>query len=342
MTYREEFQEAPEFWSAVVRAGIDGFPSADRRLEFSAATGLGATFPSEGGFLIQQEWASDLWNAVYSTGQALGRCTRQPISNLRGLKIPAIDENSRATGSRYGGVQSYWSNEADTVTATRPKYREISLVPNKLLALSYVTGELLADARALAAWLERTFVAEAVDQVESEIFAGSGSGRPLGILNSSATIEVPKESGQSSSTVVPANLLNMAGRLWSASHQNAAWYMNNDAFIQIADTSFSNGAATVVYGSNGQRLILGLPLFLSEHTAALGLAGDVVLADLSQYLIGEESPDFVSSIHVRFLYDEGVFRFRRRIDGAPAWSSPVTPKNSATTQSPFISLAARA
>ena len=31
-------------------------------------------------------------------------------------------------------------------------------------------------------------------------------------------------------------------------------------------------------------------------------------------------------------------RFRWRIDGQPGWASPVTPKNSTTTQSPFVTL----
>ena len=72
------------------------------------------------------------------------------------------------------------------------------------------------------------------------------------------------------------------------------------------------------------------------HTATLGTVGDVVLADISQYLVGEEVPDLTSSIHVRFVYNEGFLRFRWRIDGQPAWASPVTPKNSRTTQSPFV------
>jgi hypothetical protein len=50
------------------------------------------------------------------------------------------------------------------------------------------------------------------------------------------------------------------------------------------------------------------------------------------------------SIHVRFEYDESVFRFVLRIDGQPVRASVLTPyKGGATaTQSHFVALAERA
>ena len=85
-----------------------------------------------------------------------------------------------------------------------------------------------------------------------------------------------------------------------------------------------------------------MPLELSEYPAAIGSEGDVILADFSQYLIAEKEPEFVPSLHVRFLFAEAVFRFLWRIDGQSAWASPITPKNSTVTQSPFVTLAERA
>jgi hypothetical protein len=50
----------------------------------------------------------------------------------------------------------------------------------------------------------------------------------------------------------------------------------------------------------------------------------------------------LSSIHVRFVNDESAFKLRYRVDGAPAWTTPITPNNSAVTQSAFVALGARA
>jgi HK97 family phage major capsid protein len=111
--------------------------------------------------------------------------------------------------------------------------------------------------------------------------------------------------------------------------------------VNIAGASFSNGSPVVTTGADGTRRILSMPVALTEYTPALGSAGDVLLVDLSQYAVAERSRDFLSSLHVRFIWDEQVFRSRYRVDGQPLWQQPVTPKNSTTTQSPFIRLAER-
>ena len=69
---------------------------------------------------------------------------------------------------------------------------------------------------------------------------------------------------------------------------------------------------------------------------------DIVLADLSQYLLIDKGGiSAASSIHVRFLYDENVFRFIYRVDGQPIWNAPITPYKGAGTLSPFVTLQAR-
>jgi len=64
----------------------------------------------------------------------------------------------------------------------------------------------------------------------------------------------------------------------------------------------------------------------------LGTAGDIILADLSQYLlITKGGPQLASSIHVMFIYDETTFRIVFRCDGQPAWNSTLTMKDGTTT-----------
>ena len=341
-TYRDEFETLPDFLAAVVMAALDGYDVRDPRLIYAAVTGAGETIPSDGGFVVPDQMATDLWQTVYDVGHILDRCARQPVTVGKSLSIPAIDETSRVAGSRFGGVQTFWAAEGATVTAKRPKYRTMTLQPKRLTGITYATEELLADAPALASWLRRIFGLEASFVVEDEIVNGTGAGRLLGVLNSGALLTVAKESGQAAATVVPANLNGMAARLWGPSHKTAIWLMSNDCFAQIANDSFSNGSPVVTTDGQGRRRILSMPVELSEYPPALGSAGDVVLGDFSQYLIAEIGPEFTSSLHVRFLWNEGVFRFIWRIDGQPAWSSAITPKNSSTTQSPFVTLAARA
>jgi HK97 family phage major capsid protein len=88
--------------------------------------------------------------------------------------------------------------------------------------------------------------------------------------------------------------------------------------------------------------MMGLPVIPVEHCATLGTPGDILLVDLSQYVIADKgAPEAASSIHVRFLNDETTFRFIMRLDGQPTWKKALTPKNGTATQSPFIALATR-
>jgi HK97 family phage major capsid protein len=80
-----------------------------------------------------------------------------------------------------------------------------------------------------------------------------------------------------------------------------------------------------------------------EQCSTVGTVGDIVLADLSQYLLAEKGGmEAMASAHVRFLYAEQTFRFMMRVDGQPLWSTALTPANGTNTVSPFITLATRA
>ena len=71
--------------------------------------------------------------------------------------------------------------------------------------------------------------------------------------------------------------------------------------------------------------------------------GDIILADLSQYLSGTKGGiQSAMSMHLYFDYDATAYKFSFRVDGQPWWDSALTPFKGTKTQSPFITLAARA
>ena len=85
----------------------------DPRLFEVRALGLNEAIPSEGGFLVQTDFQVELVQRTYETSALTGLCRRVPISaGSNGVKVNAIDETSRVDGSRWGGVISYWLNEA--------------------------------------------------------------------------------------------------------------------------------------------------------------------------------------------------------------------------------------
>jgi len=107
------------------------------------------------------------------------------------------------------------------------------------------------------------------------------------------------------------------------------------------------GGAPMFFPAGGlsgapQPTLLGRPIIFSEKCETLGTAGDVYLADLSYYLIGDRmAMELASSPHTRFANDETDFRVITRVDGRPWIDSALTPRNGSNTLSPFLAIAAR-
>ena len=340
----KRFSSFGEQLMAAYRAAMPG-GKVDERLSTRAASGLNETTPSDGGFLVQQDFVTELLKRTYETGILASKVKKIPIStNANGMKINAIDEDSRANGSRWGGVQTYWEGEADELTASKPKFRQMELSLKKLTGLCYATDELLQDAAALEAVIRQAFAEEFGFKIDDAILSGSGEGEPLGILNSGAIVTVAKETSQTE-TITVENLIKMWNRLWSRSRANAVWYINQELepylyTLKIGDKPVyipAGGLSEKPYGT-----LFGRPVVPIEQCSAAGEVGDIILADIGQYLLIDKGGiKSASSIHVRFLYDENVFRFIYRVDGKPIWTKPLTPYKGSATVSPFVTLAKR-
>jgi len=344
------FKSFGEFLCAVVKAEDRMSAPDPRLLQIKAGTGLSEGVPADGGFLVQQDFVATILQRTYEIGGLLSRVQRIPIStNSNGIKINAINETSRAAGSRYGGVQTFWLDEAGTKTASHPTFRQIELNLKKLAALVYATDELLQDAGALQSILMQILPEEINFVTENAIIRGTGVGQPLGILNSGARVTQAAEAAQAANTIVFENIINMWSRMYARSRSNAVWLINQDCEPQLMAMSLAVGAGGVpVYmpagGINGApySTLMGRPVIATEYNSTLGTEGDIILVDPSQYLmIDKGGIQSASSIHVRFVNDETVFRFVYRVDGQPTWNAPLTPAQGTVTQSPYVTLATR-
>ncbi len=329
---------------AAYRAAAPG-GKIDERLTTRAASGLNESTPSDGGFLVQQDFVTELLKRTYETGILASRAKKIPIStNANGMKINAVDEESRANGSRWGGVQTYWEGEAEELTASKPKFRQMELSLKKLTGLCYATDELLQDAAALEAVIRQAFAEEFGFKIDDAILDGSGEGEPLGILNSGAIVKVEKEKDQTD-TITVENLIKMWNRLWARSRGNAVWYINQELEPYLYTLKLGDKPVYIPAGGLSEKpygTLFGRPVIPLEQCNAAGEVGDIILADIGQYLlIDKGGVKAASSIHVRFLYDENVFRFIYRVDGKPIWNKPLSPYKGSASVSPFVTLAKR-
>ena len=349
---KQEWRSAGEFLLAVKDAAVGHTP--DPRLvkskEEERQLGLNEGVPADGGFLVRTDFATELIKRTYEMSALANRVRKIGVSaNANGLTMYGVDETSRATGSRWGGVRGFWLAEGGTKTPSRPKFRQIELKLKKLIGLCYATDELLQDANALESIIMQAFPEEFAWLVDEAILRGSGAGQPLGILNSNALVTVPAEAGQAAQTILYENVLKMRMRMWARSRANSNWFINQDTEEQLATMSQVVGVGGVpVYlpaaGASVQPYdkLFSRSVIPIEQASTLGVVGDINLFDLSQYLmIDKGGIQTASSIHVAFVTDETAFRFVYRCDGQPLWNAPLTPANGANTLSPFVTLAAR-
>ncbi len=344
------FKSLGDQLDAVRLAAQNGNPHKGLSEIHKAAQGLGESIPSDGGFLVQKDQSDELLKLLHETDIIMSRIRMIPISaNSNGLKLNAVDETSRANGSRWGGMRAYWTDEADDKTKSKPKFRQMELNLKKLTGLAYATDELLADTAALATVIQQGFVEEFGFKTDDAFINGDGAGKPYGIRNAPATVSVAKETAQAAATVVTENIFKMWSRMWARSRTNAVWHINQDVEPQLFGMSLAVGTGGVpVYmpagGLSGSPFsqLFGRPIIPLEQCQTLGTTGDIYFVDWSQYVgINKGGMQSASSMHVRFVNDEMAFRFVIRLDGQPAWVSALTPFKGTNTQSPYIKLDSR-
>jgi len=317
----------------------------------AATGGMTVGVPSDGGFFLQGETSIDLMTAGFNNSEVLSRCASRTLgAGTQFVEIIGIDETSRANGSRGGGIRVYTTAELAEFTASKTKFRKIRIEPTKLTGLYYASGEVIRNVTFLGQEMRQLFGEEFAFKAQDLVINGTGAGEALGILNADCLISVTKDTGQKADTISTQNILNMESRLWEE-RPSVVYLVNRETKPQLSTLSLAigtGGAFAPLYKTEfyqGKRIssLNGFPCITIEQAAALGDAGDVILADLSQYITANKGDiNEAMSIHVEFIYDQNTYRFIYFFDGQPRWASSVTPYKGSQTVGPFLTIAARA
>lgn len=361
---KSAFASLGEFAQAVRNATVNRV--RDDRLYMDAATGANEGTDADGGYLVPPEYADGVLDLVKGESVLYPQARKVTIRGNR-LIENVLNETSRAdpsTGSRHGGVLAYWKSEAAQYTAVKAALRERTTNVEKLTAYCPVTEELLQDAPAIEGMINDLVAREFAFKADDMILNGAGSGNvPLGVLSGAALVTIAKETSQGAGTINYENILKMRNALIAQCRPNAKWYINQDVEMELIKllaptgsiSSTGESAVEAIVGQTGMPLyawpgqygntdglLFGIPVKPLEQCAALGTKGDIVLMDASQYLIVERGGvTRQASMHVRFDYDETVFKFSWRLGGRPDWDSAITPYKGTTSRSPYVALATR-
>lgn len=322
----------------------------DNRLKVvNEAQGNSSLTGPDGGYAIQSDFAGMILDTAIENSEILRRCSTYNVSSQSNSAkwLKPKDNNS---SSIFGGIKMNWAGEAATAEASKAEFVETKLDLEKMMGFAYATEELLQDTAFMTSLFGRAFTIGADQLLTEGVVNGDGVGKPLGILKSKAIVSVDKENNQAAKSIVAKNIAKMYSLMLQKNKKNAVWILHPDVAAELPFMTMPIGTGGVsVYlpatglAGNQYDTLFGKPIIEDDNCQALGSKGDIVFADLSQYMLlkkGTIKQDV--SIHVEFLTAQSCFRYIMRCNGAPMINEPYTIKNSSQKRSPFITLANRA
>lgn len=333
------FKSQGEFFAAVKRHYNGDF---SERIDSLRKAALNEGTDSQGGVVVPEQWAAPIYNAALEGSVVRSRANIVNMTSDR-LNVPILVDSNRGT-NLFGGVTLTWADEgADIYASTvKPAIGRCGLTAHKAVATCFVSNELDKDYDGLGSFLTKSF-GEAVRFYEDDKFIwGTGSGQPLGVMNAPCLLSHNRSSGYAAAG--SGDFGSMAGRFLPASWKNAVWLANPVNLATWAGNVTTTGAnALGAIDLDGMR-ILGRPIVLTEHAATPGATGDIILADFSQYIIGDRglfisaSRDAVYSTTNGWPQDETCWKLVIRVDGQPLLPAAITPQRGGETLSSFVAL----
>ena len=328
----KEFKSIGEFIHSV------RYAPHDPRLEYLAeqrAQSMGVG--SEGGFAVPTQFRETLLAVTPQQAIFRPRATVIPAGSPPDSEISMPALNQGAAENMYGGIAVQWIGEGDTKPETDLALKEIKLKPHEVAAHVVITDKLLRNWGAASALISAQLRLAIIAAEETAFYNGNGVARPLGVLQSPARINYARAVANQ---IAYADIVGMYARL--RMNMSPVWITSQTTIPQlatIADAGNNNlWMPSAVAGL--PPTLMGIPVLFHERSVALGTAGDLILADLSYYLIKEGSGPFVmASEHVYFTSNRTVIKVFWNVDGSPWLSEPIPLEGSvANTVSPFVVL----
>jgi HK97 family phage major capsid protein len=349
-------------------AALDHFPwaaswqsylkaiSTDNSARAAIANAMSERIPAAGGFLVPERLRSEVLS--YMTSAVIRPHAMFVEMDTLRFSLPVLDNPTQASGTGVlGGMTFEWTEEGAGITPSVASFGAATLEARKLAGLlKGVPNELLDDSPAFTESFLPKLIGAGVAWTEDDyFFNGTGTGEPQGLINAPCAVAVSRATG---STVGQTDLAGMLNALHPAALQAGytadvacvRWLVSASAFSKLLNLYLSIGTpANQAVGTStwldlgdGDKVapsLLGLPMSVTDHQPQVGSVGDVILADLSQFAIGEagEMTVEVSSKGDGFVSGTSNVRVRHRVDGR-YWIQGATTTEANQQVSPVVVL----
>lgn len=284
---------------------------------------LSATTPSEGGFLINEQYARDIIPLLLS---------KTAVMELGARRIPMPGGNLNMP-KLTGGATSYYIGENSNATKSQQTFGNIKLSSKKLVTLVPVSNDLIRNASPEADAIVRDDMVQQMRlKIDYTAMYGDGTNfTPLGIKNGISTANISIATGTGTlSADVPGTMIGLLMND-NTPMLNVGWVFNSQiwsAFYNLKTTTNQ-----YIYRDEMNRGTLnGFPFRISNQiTTANSTAGttyfDIFLGDFSEFIFGDEMAfEFMasneaswydgSSLQSAFSLDQTVLKITAKHDMA--------------------------
>ena len=288
------------------KAALAKFPVNKANAPYTATT-------SAGGYFIADEFRSELIRAAYAKSLALQLCKIVPM-NTDQLYLPSVT----------AGITAVWGTINTATGDTKATIGQVSLAATKLVAVSYVPNELIADAfLGVGGFIADEFTSAFAERIDHEAWTGDASdaadnyegwGRAATTNRESSGVSGDSANG----SIATDHILNVIGKLSDTALVGAVWIMPPTVWARVRGLADSNSNLLVNIDKDYRYNLFGFPVYLtSQMTARTSVAaGDelMLFGNPKNYIIGDRmSISVTSSPHVAFTADQTVFMAIQRL-----------------------------
>ena len=263
---------------------------------------------SEGGYLVPDEFEHTLVEALEQ--ENIFRKLAHVINTASGdRKIPVVA--SKGTAS--------WVDEEGTITDSDDAFGQVSIGAYKLGTLIKVSNELLNDSVFdLEAYISKEFARRIGNKEEDAFFNGNGTGKPVGIFNSTGGAQTGVTAA-SSSAITADEIIDLFYSLGSPYRKNAVWVLNDATVKAVRKLKDGNGNYLwqPALTSGTPDVLLGRPVYTSAYVPTIASGAKVIaFGDFNYYWIADRQGRVFKKLNELYAAtDQTGFVATQRVDG---------------------------
>lgn len=291
--------------------------------------------PNQAGILVPPEYENVIRSVAPSEAIVRPRATviSGGASPDAAFKVTAFDQSG--TNGVYGGVTLGFVGEIDERPDAGPiKVKEITLEPASLIGYIDISKQLLDNSAVAGQFAETQLRLAGIAKEEASFMTGNGVIGPTGFINHPSNVQVTR------GTAGKVSYEDVVAMVSVSMGQNFVFVASKTLYPQLS--TLKDGAGNLIWQANAVQgspgTLMGYPVLFSERNPVLGNAGDLVLVDLSKYLIRDGSGmKLFLDPYTRAVNGITRLYFGWNVTGAPWLTSPIKGEDG-VNRSPFVTL----